>query len=127
MLKLLLIAAGGATGSLSRYAVSGWGQRATQGSFPTGTLVVNLLGCLLIGFLGVLFSRYMLIREEYRLALLIGVLGGFTTLSSFGWETFALLNDGQRWQAFANVAITNVGGLGLVWVGYRIAEKLYGA
>jgi CrcB protein len=125
MLKWLLIAAGGGLGSVLRYLISGWGQRLIQTPFPLGTLTVNLIGCLLIGFLNALFAR-VLIREEYRIALLAGVLGGFTTFSSFGWETFALLNDAAYWRAVLNIMASVLLGLVCVWLGYRIGEQIIG-
>ncbi len=126
MAKLLLIAAGGAAGAVLRYLGAGWGQSLTTGPFPLGTLLVNILGCLLIGFLGAAFAGPILVREEYRLALLVGFLGGFTTFSTFGWETFLLLNDGQKWRALLNLLASNVLGVAAVWIGYRMAQRWYG-
>ncbi len=127
MTKILMVAAGGATGAVLRYTIAGWCQKLADSSFPVGTFVVNIVGCFVIGFLGAAFSRYIVIREEYRIAILVGVLGGFTTFSSYGWETFSLINDGQRWHAAANLILSNVVGLTGVWLGYRLAEKWYGA
>ena len=99
MTKWLLIAAGGAFGSVLRYAVQGWVQRAANGSFPVGTLTVNVLGCMFVGFLAALLTGPVLIREEYRLGLTVGILGGFTTFSTFGLETFVLTGHRQFWLA----------------------------
>lgn len=126
MFKLVMIATGGAAGAVLRYFISGWAQKSTDGSFPTGTLVVNLVGCLLIGVAGAFFASPHVIREEYRAALLVGVLGAFTTFSTFGWETFALANGGQVWLAASNVLLSNSVGLLAVWLGYRMAEKWFG-
>lgn len=126
MFKLVMIAAGGAVGALLRYAVSGWAQRFVNGSFPTGTLFVNLLGCFLIGFLGAFFAGPHLIRDEYRVALLVGLLGAFTTFSTFGWETFTLANGGQLGLAVVNIALSNGAGLVAVWFGYRMSEQWFG-
>lgn len=126
MFKLVMIAAGGAVGALLRYAVSGWAQRIASGSFPTGTLFVNLLGCFLIGFLGAFFAGPHLIRDEYRVALLVGLLGAFTTFSTFGWETFTLANGGQLGLAVVNIALSNGAGLVAVWFGYRMSEQWFG-
>src|SRR5437867_8630674 len=95
MYKLLMIALGGAFGSVLRYLVAGWMQRLIEHPFPLGTMTVNVLGCLCIGVLAAIFAGPHTVREEYRLALTIGVLGGFTTFSTFGLETFEFLNDGQ--------------------------------
>jgi len=126
MMKIVMIAAGGAVGTIGRYTVAYWGQRISPGVFPLGTLIVNLVGCFLIGFLYVVLTQYALIREEYRVGLLVGFLGAFTTFSTFGYETFSLINDGQKGLAMANIAISNLAGLALVWLGYRLAERLYG-
>ncbi|MBW2273390.1 MAG: fluoride efflux transporter CrcB [Deltaproteobacteria bacterium] len=121
MTKLLFIAFGGAAGAVLRYVVAVQGQRLSQSVFPFGTLTVNVLGCLLIGLLGTLFAGPVIVREEYRFALLVGFLGGFTTFSTFGFETLALVSDREWWLASANVLASNVLGLGAVWVGNRLA------
>jgi CrcB protein len=126
MLKLLFIALGGAAGSVFRYLLQGWVQRATPGTFPTGTLVVNLLGCLAIGFLAGYFSGPQLVREELRIGLTVGVLGGFTTFSTFGLETFNLANEGALRLALLNIVLSCACGLAAVWIGYRLAERWYG-
>jgi CrcB protein len=126
MTKLLFIAIGGGIGAVLRYSVGGWAQRLTQGSFPVGTLAVNLSGCLAIGFLGALFAGPWLVREEYRFGILVGLLGGFTTFSTFGWETLSLSNEGQFGMALGNILLSNALGLFAVWLGYRVAERIYG-
>lgn len=126
MLKFALIFLGSGVGGVCRYVLSGWAQRVGSERFPVGTLAVNLIGCLLIGFLAGGFSGRLLVREEYRIALIVGVLGGFTTFSAFGVETFALLNDGQYARAGANIAASVGVGLAAVWAGYRIAEHWLG-
>lgn len=117
-----LVALGGAIGSVSRYLLAGLVQRASGSLFPFGTLAVNLLGCLLIGLLAPLVG----LRSTLRLFLLIGVLGGFTTFSTFGLETFRLLEDREYLRAAANVFASVVVGLAGVWAGYRITEHFYG-
>ena len=119
--------AGGAAGSLLRYALQVWGPKVTNGAFPIGTLVVNVAGCFAIGVLSMLFTGPWPVRTEYRLGLLVGVLGGFTTFSSFGWETFALAHDGQGTKAALNLILNVVLGMAAVWIGYRLAERVYGA
>jgi CrcB protein len=106
MMKWVLIAAGGAFGSVLRYAIQGWVQRLTSGSFPVGTLAVNVSGCMLIGFIAAALTGPILVREEYRIGLTVGILGGFTTFSAFGLETFNLANDGQLRLALANVVLS---------------------
>ena len=127
MYKLLLIAGGGAVGALLRYGVSGFGQGLTNRAFPLGTLIVNALGCLLIGILGAaLITGPFLVRDEYRAGLFIGILGAFTTFSTFSWETFQLAGEGQYRAAALNVVLNNAVGLLAVGFGYRLTQKLLG-
>jgi len=124
--KLLMIMAGGGAGALLRYAVAGWAQRLGNGSFPLGTLTVNVVGCLVLGLLGALFAGPHLIREEYRVGILVGLLGAFTTFSTFGFETFTLANEGQFRLAAVNILLSNGFGLIAVWFGYRAAGRWLG-
>lgn len=126
MLKWLLIAGGGAFGSVLRYAVQGWVQRLAGGVFPLGTLVVNVSSCLAIGLLAGLFAGPQLVREEYRIGLTVGVLGGYSTFSTLGLETFNLTNDGELRLALANMLASCGVGFAAVWLGYRLAERWWG-
>jgi CrcB protein len=125
MHKLAWIMLMGGVGSVARYLVGGWVQRSTGKLFPLGTLVVNVVGCLLIGILAAAFGA-RLIREEHRMALMVGFLGGFTTFSSFGLETFNLLNDGEIGWAVLNIGASVVAGLIAVWIGYRVTVHFVG-
>jgi len=125
-MKYALIMMGGALGSLLRYILQGWGQAIMNGTFPLGTLVVNVVGCFTIGFLNFLFLGPWPIRQDYRIGILVGVLGGFTTFSSFGWETFSMANDGQGLRAMMNMLLSITLGFMAVWFGYRLAERWYG-
>src|SRR5688500_4229140 len=119
MLKLLLIAAGGAAGTLARYGTSVALSRAgARAAFPLGTLAVNLLGCLLIGYLNGLFLERVNLRAEYRAMLLVGFLGGYTTFSAFGWEVGEMLRAAQYARAVAYLLLSNVLGVALVVAGY---------
>jgi len=119
---VLLVGAGGFAGSVLRYAVSGLVHRLMPfATFPFGTLAVNALGCLVIGVLGGFSEGRHAIGHDLRLFLFLGLLGGFTTFSSFGYETLALLRDGENARAAANVALQLVTGLGLAWAGYSLA------
>lgn len=124
MLDIVAVALGGALGAAARYGVTGLARRWSETGFPLGTLAVNLLGCLLIGLLvpGMLEER--LVRPEVRTFVLIGLLGGFTTFSTFGYETFAMINEGQWGRAAWAVLLNNGVGIGLVLVGYRIGTWL---
>ncbi|TAK11292.1 MAG: fluoride efflux transporter CrcB [Anaerolineae bacterium] len=126
MRTLLLIGMGGFAGAILRYALSGLAQQATRSaSFPYGTLVVNLLGCLVIGMLAYLVDARSALSPEGRSLLFLGVLGAFTTFSSYGLETFYLLRAGQNGPALANVLLNNVVGLGLVWLGHLAASFVW--
>jgi CrcB protein len=119
-----LVGAGGFVGAIFRYGLSGFVQRsATLSAFPYGTLFVNLLGCLLIGIAVALIDTRQMHHPEFRSFVLVGVLGGFTTYSTFGLETFALLRDAEILRAVTNVAIHVVLGIALVWIGYSLASK----
>ena len=126
MSKLFLVFLGSGLGGLSRYVLSGWSQRLANGAFPLGTLVVNVIGCLLIGLLTAAFAGRVLIREDFKIALLVGVLGGFTTFSTFGWETFALLNDREYARAAWNVGLSVLLCVASVGVCYRIGARWLG-
>lgn len=126
MLKLVLIFLAAGVGGILRYTIGGVVQSASGSTFPLGTLVVNVSGCLTIGFLAAAFEGPWLVREETRLTLLIGLLGGYTTFSTFGRETLALLNDGQYAAASANVILSNVLGLGAAWAGWAAATRILG-
>lgn len=127
LIKLLCIGAGGGVGAIARYALAGLVHRAFDTSFPLGTLVVNALGCLAIGVLGAMFAAPHLVREETRLLLMVGLLGGFTTFSSFGLETFEAINEGNLGRAGLNIALSVIVCLAAVWVGYRVTEHWIGA
>ncbi|MDD4890840.1 MAG: fluoride efflux transporter CrcB [Phycisphaerae bacterium] len=121
--KLLLLAAGGAVGTVARYLTTGLAQRIAGSQFPAGTLAVNLLGCLVIGWLfGLMDGGRTIMRDEFRLMITVGVLGGFTTFSSFGWETISLIHDGQWFRAGLNVLLNNVVGLALVFAGFKFGQ-----
>lgn len=126
MTKAILIFLGSGLGGVLRYSMQGWFQRLVNGTFPLGTLAVNVVGCLLVGFLTALLTGPVLIREEYRIGLTVGVLGGFTTFSTFGLETFALSTAGQFWFAVLNVVLSCGLGFLAVWIGFRAAEYVFG-
>ena len=126
-MKIAWIAAGGALGAVLRYLVAGWSQRASgSATFPWGTLAVNLLGCLSIGALGAVFAGPHRVREEVRVMLLVGILGGFTTYSSFAFETFMLADERQYARALANIVLTNGLCLAAAWLAYRVVQAVRG-
>lgn len=122
--SLLFVAAGGAVGAMLRYLLSGWMQRVT--SFPVGTLGVNLIGCFFLGLLGAAITGPLLMREEWRLAVMIGLLGAFTTFSTYAWETLLLAEDGRWAMALGNVLLSNGLGFVAVYVGFRLSQRVWG-
>ena len=116
--KALIVGFGGFLGSVGRYAVTGGVYRLVPAAgFPWGTLVVNVCGCALIGVLGALADVRNVFTPEGRSFLFIGVLGGFTTFSTFAYETLALARDGESLRAGANALVQLIGCLVAVWLG----------
>jgi CrcB protein len=123
-LDLVLVGAGGAIGSALRYLASGLVQRLdVWGSFPAGTLAVNVVGCAVLGLLGGLSDSRYLLGPSARLFLFIGVLGGFTTFSTFSYETLALLRAGEAAKAALNVGASLLLCLAGTWLGYGVASR----
>lgn len=116
-----VVGVGGFLGALARYGLSGLIHRyGGTSDFPYGTLVVNLLGCLLIGMLAGLMEGRQMFGPEVRLFALVGVLGGFTTFSTFGYESFTLIRDAEYVRATMNIGSHVVVGVALVWLGYAV-------
>jgi CrcB protein len=123
MQKLLLVGAGGFLGSVLRYAVGVWVGRLKAGwTFPIETLLINLAGCVLIGFLAGLGESRGVLSASTRAFLFIGVLSGFTTFSAFGYETFQLIRDSQWLAATLSIGLQVGLGIGGVWVGSALAR-----
>lgn len=125
-LRLCVVGAGGCLGSVLRYLVSGWVQdRSGSIAFPYGTTAVNLSGCFVIGLLSWLIETRSLFSPETRAFLLIGLLGGFTTFSTFGNETLNLLRSGRAELAMLSVGAHVVAGVGMVWLGRLAAFGIW--
>lgn len=120
--NLLLIAIGGAVGSVARYLFSTALLRASGSLFPVGTFAVNVVGCFVFGAIAGAAEQRVQVAPELRLFLLVGVLGGFTTFSSYAFESFALIRDGQFAAAAVNVVGQVVAGLVGLWAGYVITN-----
>lgn len=126
-MRLLLIAIGGAAGSVLRYLVSGVVQQgAGAGVFPWGTLAVNLLGCFAIGVLAELSESRGVLDAEMRGLLIVGLIGGFTTFSTFANETLSALRESQPLSAAGNVLLSVAAGLAAVWLGRLLAHAVWG-
>jgi CrcB protein len=127
MIGVLLVGVGSFVGGVLRYGLSTWVHRTLDNPwFPYGTLAVNGLGCLVIGFLAGLAESRAAFTPEVRLFLFVGILGGFTTFSSFALETFSLARDTQSVAALVNIGLQLGLGLLAVWVGNVLAHAAGG-
>ncbi len=126
MSRLFLVGLGGFVGATLRYLLSGWVQQLSRNAtFPFGTLGVNVLGCLLIGALSQLAEARGAFTAETRALVFVGVLGGFTTFSTFSNETFNLLRNGETLPALLNVVAHMGLGVGAVWAGRALAFAIW--
>ena len=124
MQKILYIGLAGAVGTLARYGLSGWVQRLGEFSYPWGTTSVNLLGCFLFGLVWTWAEGRLWVTGEIRAVVLVGFMGGFTTFSSFAFETGMLLRDGQWLLAAANMAVQNLVGLAALALGWAAGRMI---
>lgn len=124
MQQLLAIAGGGALGAIFRFGVSNSVHRLLGRDFPYGTLVVNTVGSLLMGLCFVLLVERMAVSAEWRSALLVGLLGAFTTFSTFSFETLALFNAGAPIKALVNIMMSVMLCLLATWLGMTLGRQL---
>lgn len=125
MINIILIGLGGFIGSVSRYLLGDFVHSLLdKPAFPYGTFIVNIFGCLLIGTLGGLSESRNFFDTQTRMFLFIGLLGGFTTFSSFGFETFNLAKQGAHLHALTNVFLQIILGLIAVSIGYIAAKNI---
>lgn len=123
-MRIALLIVFGTLGTLARYGLQGLVQTRTASTFPSGTLVVNLIGCFLLGGIAEYALLHLSIPPDWRIGITVGFFGAFTTFSSFSWETARMLQDGQ-WRAATVYVLTSViGGLIGVFFGMRIAERI---
>lgn len=122
-MKLFLIAVFGAIGTLARYGLQGVVQFRAGGAFPYGTLAVNLTGCFFLGLIGQFTLNRIVVPPDWRIAIAVGFFGGYTTFSSFGWETAKMLEDGEWLRAVTYVTASVVVGLFLSVAGIRLANR----
>ena len=124
MNNFLILTTGSVLGGLARYYLAGFIYWIMGTSFPYGTMVVNLSGCFLIGFLYSLAEEKFIIGPNGRLLLMVGFCGAFTTFSTFMLETANLLKDGETWPAFLNIFLSVVGGFLVLRLGILLAELI---
>lgn len=121
-----MVGAGGFVGASLRYVLSGLAQaRFDTSTFPYGTYLVNMIGCFLIGFLLALFAIKSWGNEEFRLFILVGILGGFTTFSAFANDSFLLFKEGELFMGLANAGGQVLLGLLFVWIGHSLARAIF--
>ncbi len=118
-MTMIAVMLGGALGCGGRYVLSVWLNPQAATTMPWGTLLVNVAGCLMIGWLSSFLSDA---SEAVRMGVLVGLLGGFTTFSSFGLEAMRMLQAGQVSTAVLYMMLSNLGGLAGVWLGLRISS-----
>lgn len=127
MYRIFLVGIGGFIGSVLRYLASGYAQDLSGSvGFPYGTLFVNLTGCFVIGFLSFLADMRGVFTAETRALVFVGILGGFTTFSTFGNESMNLLRDGEKISALFYVGAHVFFGIALVWLGRTAAYLIWG-
>lgn len=126
LISLLIVAAGGALGAVARFATVVFSGQLLGTRFPYGTLLVNSMGSFLAGFLMILIMERFATTDTWRLFLVVGFLGAYTTFSSFTWETWVLYESGEQLRALINVAANIVGSLGAVFLGTHMGRMLGG-
>lgn len=125
MREIMLVFFGAGIGGVLRFVLGSLVYSFTGRNFPYGTLVINLSGSFIMGFLFVLITQRYTNLAPYLIAfILVGILGGYTTFSSFSIETLRLFQDGKIAYAFTNVLVSTIGGILLAWAGYISAQKL---
>ncbi len=122
-MRFFLIALFGAIGTLARYSLQGLVQIKMGSTFPYGTLLINLTGCFFLGLIGQITLNRVIISPEWRMAIAIGFFGGYTTFSSFGWETAKMFEAGEWLRASTYAAASVVLGLLLSVAGIRLANR----
>ncbi|MDD4955886.1 MAG: fluoride efflux transporter CrcB [Candidatus Omnitrophica bacterium] len=124
MIKLALLAVGGITGTISRYALAGFVYGVFGARFPYGTLIVNVLGCFIIGFLAAMTEEKFLLSPNLRILLMVGFCGAFTTFSTFILETSNLIRDGETLRAFINILLSVSVGFIVFRIGFFLADLI---
>ncbi len=123
MIRYLLVVIGGGTGALARYVAASAIMTRFGGKFPLGTLVINVTGSFLIGFLMTILTERFKLDPNWRLLLVVGFLGGYTTFSSFDWETYSSVREGGLWTGMLNVVSSVMLGYVAVTLGSMLARR----
>lgn len=123
MIRYLLVAIGGGMGAMTRYVAASAIMTRFGGGFPLGTFVINVTGSFLIGFLMTILTERFQLNPNWRLLLVVGFLGGYTTFSSFQWETYTAVRAGGLRTGVLNVASSVMLGYAAVWLGSMLASR----
>jgi CrcB protein len=123
LIRYLLVAVGGGAGALTRYLAASAIMRRSGGKFPLGTLAINVTGSFLIGFLMTLLTVRFHFDPKWRLLLVVGFLGGYTTFSSFEWETYTATREGGLLTGMLNIVSSVMLGYIAVWLGSMLAMR----
>ena len=123
-LRITLLIVFGALGTLARYGLQGLVQHRTGSSFPAGTLVVNIIGCFLLGSITEYGLRHLSLPPEWRIGITVGFLGAFTTFSTFTFESVRLMQDGEWWRAGTYILASVAGGVVALVAGMRLADRI---
>lgn len=122
MTKILLVAVGGSIGAVTRYLASNWAAQKLGAEFPYGTLIVNIVGCFIIGLFMQLVTDRIIVNPYWRLLVTVGFVGGLTTFSSFSYETLELISEGDITLALYNLTGNLVLGFLATWIGITAAK-----
>lgn len=124
MLEIILVAVGGGVGATTRYLVSNWAAARIGAEFPYGTLIVNVVGCFIIGAFMTVATERFIVSPYWRLFVTVGFVGGMTTFSSFSYETLHLLQEADIMRAFYNVGLNILVGFFATWLGMSAARLM---
>jgi CrcB protein len=122
--RIILLIVFGAAGTVARYGLDGWIQYRVGSVFPAGTLTINVLGCLCLGMIGRFSLNHIAVSPDLRIGLTTGLMGGFTTFSTFGWDTVRMLEEGQWTKASIYLGASVLGGLLAMMLGMRVGDAL---
>lgn len=124
MLKVMLVAVGGGIGATTRYLVSTWAAERFGTDFPYGTLIVNVVGCFIIGAFMTVTTERLIVSPYWRLLVTVGFVGGLTTFSSYSYETFKLLQEADIMMAMYNLLANLIVGFFATWLGISAARLI---
>ena len=120
----MLLIVFGAAGTLARYGLDGWIQGRAGAGFPFGTMTINILGCFLLGAIGQFGLNHLSVPPDVRIGLTTGLMGGFTTFSTFGWDSVRMFQSGEWQRALTYIVVSVLGGLVAMLIGMRAGNAL---